>query len=57
MFDYRPGLGFSLVMLVEVPLEARSQSRRLQFFSVDLVCILTDQICAALMRGALFMDD
>ena len=43
-------------MLADVPLEARSQSKCLQFFSVDLVCTWGDQTCAARMREAL-MDE
>lgn len=55
MFGYRPRKAFSLVMLADVPLEARSQSRRLQFFSVDLLCTWRDQACAVRMRDA-FMN-
>lgn len=42
-------------MLADVPLEARSQSRRLHFFSVDLLCTWRDQACAVRMRDA-FMN-
>ena len=55
MFGYRPRKAFSLVMLADVPLEARSQSRRLHFFSVDLLCTWRDQACAVRMREA-FMN-
>lgn len=55
MFGYRPRKAFSLVMLADVPLEARSQSRRLHFFSVDLLCTWRDQACAVRMRDA-FMN-
>ena len=56
MFGYRPRKAFSLVMLAEGPLEARSKSRRLQFFSVDLMCMSTDQICAVRMREELMNE-
>ena len=55
MFGYRPRKAFSLVMLADVPLEARSQFRRLQFFSVDMLCTWRDQACAVRMRDA-FMN-
>jgi len=39
-----------------VLLEARSQSRRLQFFSVDLMCTWRDQTCAVRMREELMNE-
>ncbi|KXV02627.1 hypothetical protein AD928_00730, partial [Acetobacter cerevisiae] len=45
-----------LVILADGPLKVRLQSRRLQFFSVELVCTWTDQICTARMRDA-FMNE